>query len=60
MKSNFHLTKPHFLENIAKFTYGPEHPMKPKRIALTHELITGYELLRYMDIYVFFLRNKTS
>ncbi|KAJ3437133.1 histone deacetylase rpd3 [Anaeramoeba flamelloides] len=36
--------------NIGKFNYGGEHPMKPKRIRLTHDLITGYGLHSKMEI----------
>ncbi|KAJ3428214.1 histone deacetylase hos2-related [Anaeramoeba flamelloides] len=36
--------------NIGKFNYGGEHPMKPKRIRLTHDLITGYGLHSKMQI----------
>ncbi|KAJ3441920.1 histone deacetylase rpd3 [Anaeramoeba flamelloides] len=35
---------------IGRFNYGGEHPMKPKRIRLTHDLITGYGLHTKMDI----------
>ncbi|KAJ6244010.1 histone deacetylase rpd3 [Anaeramoeba flamelloides] len=35
---------------IGRFNYGGEHPMKPKRIRLTHNLITGYGLHSKMDI----------
>lgn len=27
---------------IGKFHYGKEHPMKPKRIAMAHNLIVNY------------------
>ncbi|KAJ3433924.1 histone deacetylase [Anaeramoeba flamelloides] len=37
--------------DIEQFYYGYEHPMKPQRIRLTHDLITGYELLPKMQIY---------
>lgn len=31
-----------FLADIKGFNYGPEHPMKPKRVAMTHDLIEKY------------------
>ena len=30
---------------IGKFHYGKEHPMKPKRIAMAHNLIVNYGYL---------------
>ncbi|KAJ6244772.1 histone deacetylase rpd3 [Anaeramoeba flamelloides] len=36
---------------IGKFNYGGDHPMKPKRIRLTNDLITGYGLHSKMKIY---------
>ena len=38
-------------EDVGNFHYGPGHPMKPHRLALTHELVVGYNLDRYMDVY---------
>ncbi|KAJ6226251.1 histone deacetylase rpd3 [Anaeramoeba flamelloides] len=35
---------------IDKFNYGGDHPMKPKRIRLTHDLIEGYGLLSQMKV----------
>ena len=29
---------------IGKFHYGKEHPMKPKRMAMAHNLIVNYGL----------------
>jgi acetoin utilization deacetylase AcuC-like enzyme len=33
------------------YYYGPDHPMKPQRIAMTHQLVLGYELHKHMDVY---------
>jgi histone deacetylase 1/2 len=33
------------------FYYGPQHPMKPIRLKLTHHLILGYGLYQQMDCY---------
>jgi len=38
-------------EGVGNFHYGPGHPMKPHRLALTHELVVGYGLDRRMALY---------
>jgi acetoin utilization deacetylase AcuC-like enzyme len=38
--------------DVADFYYGPMHPMKPHRLALTHHLILGYGLQDHMEVYV--------
>lgn len=38
-------------EDVGNFHYGPGHPMKPHRLALTHELVVGYGLDQHMDLY---------
>ncbi|CAK7329217.1 unnamed protein product [Dovyalis caffra] len=35
---------------IGNYYYGLNHPMKPHRIRMAHNLITSYGLLRYMEI----------
>ncbi|KAL2915960.1 histone deacetylase [Polyrhizophydium stewartii] len=50
---------PHSKERIAylhrnevgNFHYGEGHPMKPARLALTHNLVVGYGLHRKMNVY---------
>ena len=37
---------------VGNFHYGPKHPMKPHRLALTHSLVMEYGLLDKMDVYV--------
>lgn len=37
--------------DVSSFHYGPGHPMKPHRLALTHELVLGYGIDSNMDIY---------
>lgn len=37
---------------VGSFYYGPEHPMKPFRIKMTHQLILSYGLYRKMSVYV--------
>lgn len=39
-----------FDKEIGNFHFGPKHPMKPHRIALTHSLVRSYNLDRYFDI----------
>ena len=34
------------------YYYGADHPMKPQRIAMTHQLILGYGLHSHMQVYV--------
>jgi len=42
----------YFLDmDVTRFHYGPNHPMKPHRIALTHSLVLNYDLHKQMQIY---------
>jgi histone deacetylase 1/2 len=41
-----------YTPETTKFHYGSDHPMKPKRITMTHQMITAYGMLKYMDCYV--------
>ena len=36
---------------IETYNFGPDHPMKPKKVAITHDIIEKSDLLPYMDIY---------
>ncbi|KAI2805529.1 hypothetical protein RDWZM_008776 [Blomia tropicalis] len=36
---------------IGNFHYGPNHPMKPQRIAVTNCLVLNYNLHKYMNVY---------
>jgi acetoin utilization deacetylase AcuC-like enzyme len=36
---------------VGSFHYGTEHPMKPFRIKIAHQLIIAYELYRKMNVY---------
>ena len=40
-----------FDENVGNFHYGSYHPMKPHRLALTHNLILYYGLWKKMDVF---------
>ena len=35
---------------VGNFHYGANHPMKPHRLALTHDLVIGYGLYRKMSV----------
>jgi histone deacetylase 1/2 len=37
--------------NIGSFYYGEQHPMKPIRIKMAHQLIVNYGLYRKMEVY---------
>jgi histone deacetylase 1/2 len=45
---------------IKNYNYGPEHPMKPKRVAMTHDLITKYNMYHEMKVYVTFIFPTTN
>ena len=47
-----HLTLTPLLDEISSFYYGRDHPMKPKRIAMTHSLINHYKLYSSLYVYV--------
>eukprot|EP01104_Vermistella_antarctica_P018649 TRINITY_DN6995_c0_g1_i2.p1 TRINITY_DN6995_c0_g1~~TRINITY_DN6995_c0_g1_i2.p1 ORF type:complete len:410 (-),score=74.25 TRINITY_DN6995_c0_g1_i2:607-1836(-) len=36
---------------VGNFYYGPGHPMKPHRLALTHNLVLSYGLHKHMEVY---------
>ena len=38
-------------EEIGKFYYYKDHPMKPRRLAMTHSLVETFELYQKMDVY---------
>ncbi|XP_041358111.1 histone deacetylase 3-like [Gigantopelta aegis] len=38
-------------QDVGNFHYGPGHPMKPYRIALTHALVLNYGLYKKMKVY---------
>ena len=41
----------YFLDmDVTRFHYGPNHPMKPHRIALTHSLVLNYDLHKQMQV----------
>jgi histone deacetylase 1/2 len=42
----------YFYDNdIGSFYYGSDHPMKPFRIKMAHQLIVNYGLYRKMKVY---------
>ncbi|KAJ3108163.1 histone deacetylase [Phlyctochytrium planicorne] len=36
--------------DIGNYHYGPQHPMKPQRIRMTHNLIVNYGLYKHLEI----------
>jgi histone deacetylase 1/2 len=45
---------------IGKFHYGKEHPMKPKRMAMAHNLIVNYGLYYLKKNYRIFKKNTNT
>ena len=43
--------------DIESYNFGPNHPMKPKKVAMTHDIIEKSYLLENMSIYVLLIRN---
>ena len=43
------------LADVGSFYYGEDHPMKPFRIKMAHQLILEYGLYRKMNTYVSYL-----
>ncbi len=37
--------------NVGNYYYAPNHPMKPHRLALTHNLVLHYGLHKHMEVY---------
>ena len=35
---------------VGNFHYGPGHPMKPHRLAVTHSLVLNYGLHKHMQV----------
>lgn len=38
--------------DVGNVYFGPNHPMKPHRLCMTHHLVLAYELHNKMEIYV--------
>lgn len=38
-------------EKITDFVFSEDHPMKPKRMRMTHSLIEDYQLTKYMRMF---------
>ena len=38
--------------DIENYNYGPDHPMKPKKVAMTNDIVEHSNLLHHMNIYV--------
>lgn len=39
-------------DTIGNFCYGQAHPMKPHRVAMTHNLVVNYKMDEQMDVFV--------
>jgi len=42
------------LASVGNYYYGADHPMKPFRIKMAHQLVLNYGIYKYLDIYVSF------
>jgi len=38
-------------DNVPNYYYGHDHPMKPKRIGMTHSLINHYKMYSLLHVY---------
>lgn len=38
--------------DIETYCFGPDHPMKPKKVAMTNDIVKHSDLIQHMDIYV--------
>jgi acetoin utilization deacetylase AcuC-like enzyme len=45
---------------IEKFNYGPEQLMKPKKIAMTHDILQQSEVLSHFDLYSSYLPSQAE
>lgn len=44
---------------IEGYSYGPDHPMKPKKISMTHDIVEKSCLIEHMDLYVLLLEGSS-
>lgn len=49
-----------FAGDVGSVYFGPNHPMKPHRLCMTHHLVLSYDLHKKMEIYVSFSSPYTS
>lgn len=40
-----------YSEEIARYVYRQDHPMKPKRIKMTHSLVEDFQLMPFMRVF---------
>lgn len=45
---------------FSTFYFGENHPMKPHRLTMTHQLVLGYDLHKHMDVFVSSSRTFSS
>mgnify|MGYP002715425630 CR=1 FL=1 len=41
-----------YAPEVKHYSYGEFHPMKPVRLAMTYDLMRGYDLLSEFSLYV--------
>ena len=46
--------------DIENYNYGPDHPMKPKKVAMTNDIVEHSDLLHHMNIYVGLLETPAG
>ncbi len=49
-----------YIGEVGSYYYGPEHPMKPFRIKMAHQLVLAYGLYRKMQVYVLIFTHYDS
>lgn len=49
-----------YSDEIETFNFGPDHPMKPKKVSLAHDIIVNYGMISHMDLYVRLLETSQS
>ena len=47
-----------YSSEIEKYNYGPDHPMKPKKISMAHDILQQSDVLHNFDLYESYLPCK--
>ncbi len=40
-----------YSDEIETYNFGPDHPMKPKKVAMAHDIVNKTHLIEHMDLY---------
>jgi len=40
-----------YSDEVESYNFGPNHPMKPKKVAMTHDIIAHTSLIEHLDHY---------